>query len=323
MAKHDDSWIKESVENPYFFNPLYSGYRNLVKAISKWPKDEIHGEDLFDLMEDKNHDMIRKLVGWNFLAYITGPKAAEYERSLFVGDFNAQYQITTQSREYGRLELNNLADLRRAILVWLRADSAGEQQMGMERVRIKTIGFYELVMLLNKSEEVVLQGLRSVESAGFITMRLIYTEDGKIYHMGSDINITESGLLYLEGKASMAFNNINITNSTIGVFALQSTLNNIDVGIENLKQCGHEDLGGALSQMTEAIAKSRLSESEKKDLLEQLELVTEETKKPQPERKSAIVKGAISYLEIGTKAISALATAWQLCGPLIRKYFGI
>jgi hypothetical protein len=323
MAKDDDNWVRESLENPYFFNPLYSGYRNLVKAISNWPKDEIDGGDLYDLMEHKSHDMLRQLVGWNFLAYITGPEAAEYEQSVFVGDFHARYQITTQSREYGRLELNNMADLRRAILIWVRADSIGEHQMGIERVRIKTIGFYKLVMLLNKSEEVVLQGLRSVESAGFVTMKLIYTEDGKIYHMGSDINITESGLLYLEGKANMAFNNINITNSTVGVFALQSTLNNIDVGIDNLKQRGHEDLGGALSKLTEAIAKSGLAESEKKDLLEQLELVTEETKKPQPERKPAIVKGAISYLEIGTKAVSALTTAWQVCGPLIRKYFGI
>jgi len=118
MARDDDDWISKSLENPYFFSPLYSGYRHLVKAIAKWPKDEIHGEDLYNLMEHKEHDMIRQLVGWNFLAYITGPKAAEYELSLFVGDFDAQYQITTQSREYGRLELNNLADLRRAILIW-------------------------------------------------------------------------------------------------------------------------------------------------------------------------------------------------------------
>ena len=87
--------------------------------------------------------------------------------------------------------------------------------------------------------------------------------------------------------------------------SVQSTLNNIDVAIDNLKQGGHEDLGSALSRMTEAIAKSGLAEPRKKELLEQLELVTEETKKPQPERKPAIVKGAVSYLEIGTKAVSA------------------
>lgn len=120
----------------------------------------------------------------------------------------------------------------------------------------------------------------------------------------------------------MASNNITITNSSGVVVALQSTLNNIDVAIDNLKQGGHEDLGDALSKMAEAIAKSSLAESEKKDLLDQLELVTEETKKPQAARKSAIVKGAVSYLEIGTKAVGALAAAWTVCGPLIRKYFG-
>ena len=321
MAADDDKWIEESIRNPYFFKPLYSAYRNMVAAISKWPKDEIHGMDLYDLMDDEDHDRIRKLVSWNFLAYVTGPEAAEYEESIYTGDYDALYRITAQAREYGRLELNNPTDLRKAILTWIRADSFSDMQMGNVRVRIKTIGFYELVMLLNKSEDIILQALRSAESAGLVTMRLIVTEDGKIWD--SKIYITERGLLYLEGKAKMSFNNVNITNSTVGVFALESTLSNIDVGIGDLKQQGHEDLGGALSKMTEAVAKSSLSEQEKKDLLEQLELVTDEAKKPKHERKPAIIKGAFSLLETGTKAIAALAAAWHLCGPLIRKHFGI
>jgi hypothetical protein len=54
--------------------------------------------------------------------------------------------------------------------------------------------------------------------------------------------------------------------------SVQSTLNNIDVAIDNLKQGGHEDLGSALSRMTEAIAKSGLAEPRKKELLEEQEV---------------------------------------------------
>jgi hypothetical protein len=120
----------------------------------------------------------------------------------------------------------------------------------------------------------------------------------------------------------MTLNNINITNSTVGVFALQSTLTNIDANVGNLKQQGVTDLAQVLSTMTAKIADSGLDDAAKRDTLEQVELISEQAIKEPKERKVSIVKGAFALLEKVLVGASGLATLWNTSGDSIKRFFG-
>lgn len=308
---------REMIRNPYFFKPLWAQIRQILQVVGRWRDDIIIGEELFPYTKD--HDTLRRLVGWNFLSWAKDREVGEYERYVTKTDWDIEYRITRQARDFARLEMNNVSDLRRAILILLRAEVAPEQVMGIDRVSIRTIGFYELVMLLNKSELAIRDALEELISMELLTWTVSIT--GLRY---SDIAITRRGILYLEqGGVGMSFNNINIVNSTVGVVSLQSTLTNIDTSVGNIKQKGYTDLSEALTQLTEQIVASKLSDHVKKEALEQVELIGEQAEKEPKDRKPSIVKGSLAFLDKAINAAAGLATIWTVCGPAIRKFFGI
>ncbi|NMB87481.1 MAG: hypothetical protein GYA17_03915, partial [Chloroflexi bacterium] len=220
--------------------------------------------------------------------------------------------------------LNNVSDLKRAILILLRADLAAERLMGTQRISVRTIGFYELVMLLNKSEPAVLKALDMLHTLGLVEANLKFEPGGRVSHIFSSLEITPQGMIFLEkGDTAVTFNHIHIVNSNVGIVSLQSTLTNIDVRLGNIKQQGHTDLAGALSTLTEQVTHSTLAEGHKQELLEQVELLGEQAEKGPQERKMAIVKGALAFLEKALETAANLATIWSIQGPIIKTFFGI
>lgn len=312
----DNDETREMLRNPYFFKPLWSEIRRLLQVIGTWHGDTVVGEELFPYT--KSHDTIRRLVGWNFLSLAKDREVNEYERYVTKTDWDIEYKITRQARDYARLETNNVSDLRKAILILLRAEIRPEQVIGFHKVSDRTIKFYQLVMLLNKSERTIYETLEALRSMNLLTWTIWL---GNLKY--SDIAITERGITYIEhGGMSMMFNNINIVNSNVGVVSLQSTLTNIDASVGNIKQKGYTDLSEALSQLTEQIMSSELSEHAKKEVLEQVELIGEEALKEPNHRKPSIVKGSLAFLEKALNAAAGLASIWAVCGPAIRKFFG-
>jgi hypothetical protein len=276
--------------------------------------------ELFEILG--HHDSVRQLVAWNFLSYVQESKLTEYEPGISLGDLESMYKVTKQAREYLALELNNFADLQRAILIWLRADMASEVRAGAMWISIRTIKFYQLVMLLNKSETSVLSALQALESNGFVRLKLAWTEDGRVWSFGSEFDITEQGIRYLEKGVAMTVNNVSITGSTVGVFAMQSTLTNVETAIGNLNSQGQSEIAHRLADLKDEIGRSTLLDPDKKELLEQIEIIAAEAGKSASERKPSIIKSAISY--IGTLAAGAASVKklWETCGPFLRQHFG-
>lgn len=79
----------------------------------------------------------------------------------------------------------------------------------------------------------------------------------------------------------------------------------------------------AISRLTEEVAQSDLTEAEKRDILEQVEILTDEAKKDAANRKPAIVKAVVSFLDKALSSADKLINVWKTCAPVITSFFGI
>jgi hypothetical protein len=311
----------QKYSDPYYFVPLYTRYRRALQYIATRQDDFIHGMDLKDSLE--HHDTLRQFVAWNFLSNAEDAEVSDYQTGITCGDFNRTYKVTKQTREYLALEPNNFADLQRAILIWLRADIMAEVRVGAELHYIPLIGFYELVMLLNKSESSVLRALEALESIDLVKLKLVRTEDGRVWKFGSKIDITQLGIQFLEKGVALTVNKVSIKDSTVGVFAWKSTLTSVETAIGTLNSQGQSEIAHRLTEVKEETDRSTLSDKDKKDLLEQVEVIATEAAKAQSERKPSIVKSAISYIGTIAAGAAGVMKVWEMCAPFLRQHFGI
>jgi hypothetical protein len=100
-------------------------------------------------------------------------------------------------------------------------------------------------------------------------------------------------------------------------------LSNINVSIGALQQSGHKDVADQLKALTDAIASSKLSDGDKRDALEHIDVLASEAKKPPTERKKAIAAGSGAFLEKALTNTANLATVWLIGWPVIKGFFGI
>lgn len=314
----DNDWL----DNPYYFKSLYVVYRKLIQFIGNWPEERIHGKYFLNFTDQ--HDIIRRLIAWNFIAIPSEDELPEYEEHLFFGDWEVEYLITDQARNFVKLELNNISDLSTAILILVRSDFDPRVRQGLVHTVSGSIGFYELVILLNKPEQTILKALKRLSLQKFINLNLIFSPSGKVDHLTSSISITDQGIMSIEkGDKTMIFNNIYINKSTVGVVAFESTLSNIDVTIGNLKDSGNIDIAKAISSISENVVDSNINDKQKKEVLERIELLAEEAKKKPEIRRITIVTEIVTFIEKTLSVTSKLASVWNSCGPILIKYFGL
>lgn len=301
------------MKDPYSSKHLYTRLRKLIRLIGTWPVDNIDGRE-FQRYTDK-HDDLRLLSAWNFIIPIHHDETPEYEPIMRVNDWEIYYKVTAQARELVKLELNNISDLHRAILIFLRADHAAEQRMGFWNVPLgQTIGFYELVMLLNKSEHAMQNALQHLHSTGMIKAKFVATEEGQISRH-SEFEITNIGINYLEG-ATMSFTNVSISGSGHSFIGSQlgtsnSTLNAYieALQVDSYSSEKERELKQALASFRRGIETDPLlQQHQRQGAAGDLALFSEELKKPVSEQNADKKSFYWGRLTEATKFSAALVT---------------
>lgn len=113
---------------------------------------------------------------------------------------------------------------------------------------------------------------------------------------------------------------------TIGNLNFQGTqiAESIDVKIGKLRE---EDNGiaDALRELTVAVAAETvpLSEDQRNELLEQIEMLGEQAAMPMEKRKKGLIKPIVEALASVCTGAGGLAVVWQTWGPAIMRFFGI
>ena len=136
----------------------------------------------------------------------------------------------------------------------------------------------------------------------------------------------------LLGASNMTQNPANIMNITItgGQIGFLNAGNiekikTIDQSVGALRDSGAESVARAIKGITESVVESQgtLSDEEKNDLLDQLNLLGQQASEPRDKRSAGVVKSVCNSLPEGLKAAARLTEAWEAWGPHIRTFFGI
>jgi hypothetical protein len=130
------------------------------------------------------------------------------------------------------------------------------------------------------------------------------------------VNITQG--------ANVAFHNINISNSNIGVLNT-GHLEIINSAITQLNQeTGSEAVSAAISALTSAIGSSNeLSTEKKNEAVEILSVIASEATVPKENRRGAILRPLLTSLSDIIQSAAGLMQIWQSVAPAITQYFGL
>ncbi len=98
----------------------------------------------------------------------------------------------------------------------------------------------------------------------------------------------------------------------------------IDVKIGKLREADN-GIADALKALTVAVAAETVpvSEDQRNELLEQIEMLSEQAAMSGEQRKKGLIKPAIDSLASVCTGAGGLAAVWQTWGPAIMKFFGI
>jgi hypothetical protein len=119
--------------------------------------------------------------------------------------------------------------------------------------------------------------------------------------------------LPLEAKFGMhqpegsTVNNLNISNTTIANLNLGNVVGDLNASIQQLNGEGKGELAENIKRLTEAIGGAQeLSDDTRKEMLEHLSVVSEESAKPPEERKMGPLKSSIAALKSGIPVAAQL-----------------
>ena len=115
---------------------------------------------------------------------------------------------------------------------------------------------------------------------------------------------------------------INIHGNTIAALNLGTVVGNIEASIATLQQ-GDPDVARALKELVEAILADETLGDQRRDVVESLNQVAEEAKKPPGSRSIGLVK--ILLIGVGYVLIHSanLAQIWQTWSKPITRFFGL
>jgi hypothetical protein len=127
----------------------------------------------------------------------------------------------------------------------------------------------------------------------------------------------------LESRAKNA--GIAITTNTIGMLNLGELRNigSISVNVATLSESGEMDISEALGRLTEAVSACSEISVKRGELLDLLQLLSEQAILPMEQRRSGVAKALVNALAQGLAAASSLATVWSTCGPSVLRFFGL
>lgn len=124
--------------------------------------------------------------------------------------------------------------------------------------------------------------------------------------------------LPLEAKLGMhqpggtTINTFNISNSTIANLNLGTVVGDLSSSIQQLNNAGRKELAEEFRKMTEAIgASAELRDDARKELLEHLSVVSDESAKPPEERKMGPLKSSLVAVKSGIGVAAQLFGIYQ------------
>lgn len=120
---------------------------------------------------------------------------------------------------------------------------------------------------------------------------------------------------------NLVLNNINVTNSEVGVLNT-GTIQNVDSTVTVLKNDGNSQLADAISTLSEAVIKSiEISDDQKNQILELLSAVSQEAVVPKEKRRASVVKALLNNLADVVGSAASLAKIWEKVSPILHSIF--
>lgn len=107
----------------------------------------------------------------------------------------------------------------------------------------------------------------------------------------------------------------NVSNSTIANLNLGTVLGDLNASVQNLQSHGSQQIADTIGKLTTAISKSmQIRDADRKDLLENLALVSKEVLSQPDQRRSGLLKSSLGFVT------TSLAAAKELI-PLVHDLY--
>jgi hypothetical protein len=107
-------------------------------------------------------------------------------------------------------------------------------------------------------------------------------------------------------------NTFNISNNTIANLNLGNVVGDLNSSIQQLNTEGHKELAEVVRKMTEAVASSEeLQDDARKEMLEHLAVVSEESAKAPERRKMGPLKSSLAAIKTGIGVAAQLFGIYQ------------
>ncbi len=305
---------------PYSNKELFQKYRELIYTFGMTAVTEIPGWALYNICRD--HHIMRQLVTWNFLESTLGKNVHAYEEGIFLGDIDSIYKVTDTVRAFCKLNPQDNYDLGKGILMLLKADCSAEVRQGLRVVSSRMIGFYELVVLLNRSENAIFQSLLRLEEMNLISMTIRNDDNIIPKHRSYNIHIKNEGMFFLEKEVTLMINNIKIDNSPGAIVAINSTLSNIERDLQQVKQDGYKELAHVLEELVHLVTECDINVSEKENIINNIGTIINGIK-GKDRRSSDQIRKSIDFLQSTLANFANVATIWSIAVPVIKTFFGM
>jgi len=132
-------------------------------------------------------------------------------------------------------------------------------------------------------------------------------------NLGGKVAIPEAAL-------ASNFNNISVTNSTIGVLST-AAVGQISAYVGHLPQ--GDAARSALAEITSTVANVPMDEADRKNLLDQIAVIAEQAATEPQKRKPAVIGPILTAITQAAGATKVVAEAWKVVEPVMKAHFGL
>jgi len=116
-------------------------------------------------------------------------------------------------------------------------------------------------------------------------------------------------------------NHIAISNSQVGILNT-GNINNLNQTIDTLYAWAHKDLADNIKSFSQAIiADKKLTDDQKEEVLESLDVITKELFQKPEVRKKAVAKTLMTQIAAVAAVTADALSIWQILHPLLQKFF--
>ncbi len=117
---------------------------------------------------------------------------------------------------------------------------------------------------------------------------------------------------------------IHIEGSTVGQLNLGQVVGNIETHLNAVSGATADELKSIVAQLVEAVAADeRLSEGDKRDVLLNIDYLSEEAAAPTGVRKLWVVKAVLYWMGWTLGAGGSAVTVWEAAHPVLHRFFGV